>query len=53
MLLLLIYLFLSHYRLKNLDKCKEKDGDGEACELEACELEAWGFGRVQAPRRLV
>ena len=43
MLLLLIYLFLSHYRLKNLDKCKEKDGDGEA----------WGSYGVQAPPRLV
>ena len=30
MLLVLIYFFLSHYRLQNLDKCKEKDGEGEA-----------------------
>ena len=43
MLLVPIYLFLSHYRLLYLHKCTEKDGDREA----------WGLYRVQAPPRLV
>ena len=30
MLILLIYLLLSHYRLEFRKKFKEKDGDGEA-----------------------